>query len=388
MPNSLHRVAIAGVGFSETGRRLPYSDDEMVRQAVTAAMDDAGMNPADIDGVGTMGGNAMAIGHLLGITPINYFFTSSMMAPAFVEPAIMSISAVASGLSHTCVAVRLIRQMPGASDRAAAAPKSGPPPIPEPMRAVGDASFSAPFGIGAAAAGIGGFQMQRYLSEFGATEEDFARNAVNARWHASMNEDALFRDELTVDDYLASRYISKPLRLLDCDYPCDSASAVIFTTEERAPDFRQKPVMVESYALSAIRDFDMSLLEDFVRNAPVHCAEALWSRTDLKPTDVDCAQLYDGFSVITFEWLEALGFCGFGEAGGFIADGNTRLGGSLPLNTDGGACNVGRRHGANFCIEATRQIRGQSGERQVDGAEVAVWSNAVGPFAGAVLLTA
>jgi acetyl-CoA acetyltransferase len=382
--NSLHQVAVAGVGYSETGRRLPYSDDELIRQAVTAAMDDAGMTPADIDGVGTMGGNAMAIGHLLGITPVNYFFTSSMMAPAFVEPAIMCISAVASGLSHTCVATRLIRQMPGASDRAAAPPRA----IPEPARAHGDASFSAPFGTGAAAAGIGGFQMQRYLSEFGATEEDFGRHAVTSRQHASLNEDALFREPLTVDDYLAARYISKPLRLLDCDYPCDSASAVIFTTEERAPDWRQQPVLVEAYALSAIRDFDMSLLEDHVRNAPVHCAEALWSRTDLKPGDVDCAQLYDGFSVITFQWLEALGFCGFGEAAGFIADGHTRLGGSLPLNTDGGACNVGRRHGANFCIEATRQLRGQCGERQVRDAEVAVWSNAIGPFGGAVLLTA
>ena len=134
---------------------------------------------------------------------------------------------------------------------------------------------------------------------------------------------------------------------------------------------------------------NFSQLPDFARTAPVTCAETLWSRTDLTPADVDCAQLYDGFTIITFQWLEALGFCGFGEAGPFVADGHTRLGGSLPLNTDGGACNVGRRHGANFCIEATRRIRGgESGERQVPDCEVAVWTNAVGPFAGAVLLTA
>ena len=91
--------------------------------------------------------------------------------------------------------------------------------------------------------------------------------------------------------------------------------------------------------------------------------------------------------MIVFQWLEALGFCAPGEAGPFVEAGHTRLGGSLPLNTDGGACNVGRRHGANFCIEATRQLRGECGERQVDGAGVAVWANAVGPFSGAVLLT-
>ena len=122
--------------------------------------------------------------------------------------------------------------------------------------------------------------------------------------------------------------------------------------------------------------------------SPAHCAEKLWSRTDLKPSDVDTAQLYDGFTIITFQWLEALGLCPMGEAGPFIAEGHTRLGGSIPVNTDGGACNVGRRHGANFCIEATRQIRGECGDRQVPGAEVAVWANAVGVFGGAVLLTA
>ena len=97
--------------------------------------------------------------------------------------------------------------------------------------------------------------------------------------------------------------------------------------------------------------------------------------------------MYDGFTIIAFQWLEALGFCKIGEAGPFVAEGNTRLGGALPTNTDGGACNVGRRHGSNFCIEATRQLRGQCGDRQVPDAEVAVWTNGVGPFAGAVLMT-
>jgi acetyl-CoA acetyltransferase len=128
-------------------------------------------------------------------------------------------------------------------------------------------------------------------------------------------------------------------------------------------------------------------LPDMVRTSPAHCAELLWSRTALTPRDVDCAQLYDGFSVITFQWLEALGLCDAGQAGPFVTAGGTRLTGPMPTNTDGGACNVGRRHGANFCIEATRQLRGQCGDRQVAGAEVAVWANAVGPFSGAMLLT-
>ena len=258
MPNALNKVAIAGVGYSTVGRHLPIADDELVRQAVTAAMDDAGMTRSDIDGIGTMGGNAMAMGWLLGIMPLNYFFNSAA-GPAFVEPAINSISAVASGLCHTCVAVRLIRQMPGQSDRLAA-----PAPT-EPVGVGGDAQFSAPFGSGAAAASIAGFQMQAHMARYGTTEEQFAHNAVTQRYHATLNDDALFREPLTVEDYLSSRYISKPVRLFDCDYPCDSVSAVIFTTAERARDFKKKPVHVESFALSAIRDFDMSLLEDHTR---------------------------------------------------------------------------------------------------------------------------
>ncbi|MGD9797028.1 MAG: thiolase family protein, partial [Acidimicrobiia bacterium] len=273
MGNSLNKVAIAGVGYSQTGRRLDLSDDEIVSQAVLAALADAGMKPTDVTGVSTNGGNAMSIGHLLGMMPLDFYFTSSGMAPAFVEPATMAISAVASGLAHTCIAIRLIRQMPSFGARQAPAG-----PI-EPMRVGGDQQFSAPFGSGASAAGIGGFQMQRYMQQYGVTEEQFGVNAVTQRYHASLNPEAILRDPITVDDYLASRYISKPVRLLDCDYPVDSSSAVIFTTQERAGDWAKKPVNVEAYAYSAIRDFDMSLLDDFTSNAPKHCAEALWSST-------------------------------------------------------------------------------------------------------------
>jgi acetyl-CoA acetyltransferase len=375
-----NRVAIAGVGYSKVGRRLDLSDDEMVRQAVTAALEDAGMTRADVDGISTMGGNAMQIGFNLGMNPLSWYFTSPG-GPAFVEPAVHAISCVASGMSNTCLAIRLIRQMPSQTN--VVRERTGGP-----RKVGGDEQFTAPFGGMAAAASIAGLEMSRHMFDFGTTEEQFAINAVNQRYHASLNDDALLRDPLTVEDYLASRYISKPTRLFDCDYPVDSASAVIFTTAERAADARKKPVYVEAAAMSAIRDMSFWQLEDFSQTSPVHCAELLWSRTDLTAADVDCAQLYDGFTIITFQWLEALGFCGVGESGPFIEEGNTRLGGSLPLNTDGGACNVGRRHGANFCIESVRQIRGECGERQVPDAEVAVWTNAVGPFSGAVLLTA
>ena len=219
-----------------------------------------------------MGGNAMSIGQLLGIMPLNYFFSSGG-GPAFVEPAIASISAVASGLCHTCVAVRLIRQQPGQADFL-----TGNTPRPQGVR--GDEQFSAPFGSGAAAATIAGWEMRRHMDEYGTTEEQFALNAVTQRHHATLNEDALMREPMTVEDYLSSRFVSKPVRLFDCDYPVDSSSAVIFTTAERARDWQKKPVMVESYAFTAIRDMNFSQLPDFARTAPVTCAQTLWSRTD------------------------------------------------------------------------------------------------------------
>ncbi len=162
---------------------------------------------------------------------------------------------------------------------------------------------------------------------------------------------------------------------------------MIFTTEERARDLSQPVVLVDAAALSAIHDMNFEILPDMVRTSPAHCGELLWSRTDLTPADVDTAHLYDGFSIITLQWLEGLGLCPPGQAADFVMEGNTRLGGKVPTNTDGGAINVGRRHGANFCIEAVHQLRGHCGDRQVDGAEVSVWANAVGMFGGAMLLT-
>jgi len=225
------------------------------------------------------------------------------------------------------------------------------------------------------------------MAQYGTTEEQFGHHVIAQREHAAQNEDAFFRDPLTMEEYLASRYVSKPVRLLDCDYPCDSGSAVVFTTEERARDLRKPAVFVESAALTATRDLNFEILDDMVETSPLECAKDLWARTELGPADVDTAHLYDGFSIIPFQWLEALGFCGPGEAGSFIEEGHTRPGGRLPMNTDGGACNVGRRHGANFCIEAVRQLRGECGVRQVKDAEVSVFTNSFGPFCGAVLLT-
>jgi acetyl-CoA acetyltransferase len=384
-------VAAVGVGYSKTGRNTGLSSFELAFQATNAALADAGMTVDDIDGVALLWGVAgpapagldvvdpMSFAHTLGITPLNFYATAG---PSYIGPAIQAVNAIRSGMAHTVLTLRIINQRLSTSAEMASMEA-----LTEPVAVPGDMGFTIPygFGVGGMIPSIASMPAQRHMDLYGTTEEQFGAHVVAQRSHAVMNEDAIFREPLTIDDYLASRYIAKPVHLLDCDYPVDSASAVIFTAGDRAHDWQQPPVWVDSATYSSVgTSFD---LLDMNQNSPFQDAKKLWERTDLTPADVDCAQLYDGFTIIVFQWLEALGFCELGESGPFIEEGNTRLGGSLPVNTDGGACNVGRRHGANFCIESVRQLRGQGGERQVADAEVSVWANAVGPFSGAVLMT-
>jgi acetyl-CoA acetyltransferase len=384
------RVAVVGVGFSTVARDTGLTYKQLTAQAITAAMADAGMQPSDIDGVCAMAfgqpeltgeSPEAALGvtmtaHMVGITPVNWF---SSAPTNFGDNANAAIAAVRGGHCHTAVVAHTGRTVIRKAE-------AGGPPRPTYL-AAGDMQFSTPFGIPAGPGLIGGLTMQRHMSLYGTTEEHFGAQQVAQRHHASLNDDALLRDPITIDDYLASRWISRPCRLLDCDYPCDVSSAVIFTTEERASSWRTRPVFVEAAAMASTNT-SWEYLPNILEGAQKPCADLLWSRTDLRPSDVDCAQLYDGFSVIAFNWLEALGFCELGDAGPFIAEGNTRLGGSLPVNTDGGVCNVGRRHGASHLIEAVRQLRGESGVRQVPDAEVAVYTVAHGPHCHAAVLTA
>lgn len=385
------RVAAVGVGYSKTGRRSGLTSWQLAIQAAKAALADAGMTPQDLDGVALLWGVAgpapagldivepMDFGYMLGCGPLNWYGEAG---PAYIGPAIQAVAAIKSGLAHTVLTLRIIRQRMSSAEQLASEGAE-----PKPMLVGGDSQFTAPFGSVSPIQSIAAMPSQRHMDLFGTTEEQFGAHVIAQRNFASQNPDAIFRDPLTMEDYLNSRFISTPVRLLDCDYPVDSASAVIYTTAERAKDFKQKPVYVESASYSSTKYLTFENIDDMTQSSPFHAARELWKRSDLTPADVDTAQLYDGFTIIVFQWLEALGFCGLGESGPFVEAGHTAQGGSLPVNTDGGACNVGRRHGANFCIESIHQLRGEAGPRQVPDAKVAVWANAVGPFSGAMIMT-
>ena len=246
-----------------------------------------------------------------------------------------------------------------------------------------------PFGAPSAANWIA-LYAQRHFHEYGTTREQLAQIALNARKNAQLNPRAIYRDPMSMEDYFAARMITSPFCLFDCDVPCDGGTAVIVSRAEAASDLRKPPIRVEAIG-SAIRGRpSWDQLEDLTTFCLRDAAAMMWSRTDLKPSDVRVAELYDGFSFITLAWLEALGFCGKGEGGPFIEGGEriARVGGQVALNTNGGQLSGGRLHGYGFLHEACTQLWGEGGDRQVPGdPEVAVAAAGGGPLAGCLLLT-
>ena len=182
--------------------------------------------------------------------------------------------------------------------------------------------------------------------------------------------------------------VSEPFGLYDCDAPVDGSTAVIVSSADVARDLPHRAVRFNAVGTAMRKRPLWDQWEDITTMAARDAAAHMWSRTDLKPKDVDTAQLYDGFSFLALAWLEALGFCKRGESGPFV-EGGTRieLGGELPLNTWGGQLSGGRLHGFGFVAEAVRQLRGECGERQVPNCEVAVVGVGGGPVAGCLLLT-
>jgi len=248
--------------------------------------------------------------------------------------------------------------------------------------------FTLPFRSYSAANWIAMYA-QRHFHEYGTTREQLAWIALNARRNAALNPNAIYRDPMTLDDYLAVRMISTPLCLYDCDVPCDGATAIIVSHVDAARDLRRPPLRVEAVGTALRGRPSWDQFDDLTTMALRDAAAMLWERTDLSPADVDTAQLYDGFSFITLAWLEALRFCAKGEGGPFV-EGGARIArdGEIPLNTQGGQLSAGRLHGYGFLHEACVQLWGDGGERQVPGdPQVAVAAAGGGPLAGCLLLT-
>jgi acetyl-CoA acetyltransferase len=248
------------------------------------------------------------------------------------------------------------------------------------------ASWMWPFGATSAAHTLAQ-NAQRHFHRYGTTRETLGWIALNQRANAVLNPTAIYRDPLNMREYLDARLITTPFGLYDCDVPCDGAVAVIVSAVGAARDLARPPVRVEAVGTQIIErlEWDQSTLthEPQVLGQAAH----LWTRTSLGPGDVDVAELYDGFTFNCLSWIEALGFCGIGEAKDFLDGGkNIARDGLLPLNTHGGQLSHGRTHGMGLVYEAIVQLRGEGGPRQVPGARVAVVSSGGLTPSGVLLL--
>jgi acetyl-CoA acetyltransferase len=383
------RAVISGVGQSAIGRQLDRSGFQLTLDAILAAIDDAGLTVNDIDGLamfpgggtanlpGYANGNLYEVQDALGIATTWRQGQVEGMSLPFYGPA----QAVATGQARHAVVWRTVKEG-SAARQAGGRPAYGST---KPL-ADGPMAWWLPLGALSPVCHVAPYAA-RYLHEFGATREQLGWIPVTQRAHAALNPDAVYRTPLTLDDYLASRMISWPICLYDCDVPADGSTAIVVSAIETAADLRS-PVRIEAMAGVIDSRPSWDQWQDFGHVGHATGA-AMWDRTDLRPGDVDVAQLYDGFTIEAVWWLEALRFCGPGEAGAFVEGGQRiSLDGELPLNTWGGQLSGGRLHaGFGHTAEAVRQVRGEAGARQVAGARVAAIGNVGGFEAGAALLT-
>jgi acetyl-CoA acetyltransferase len=383
------RVVISGVGESAIGRQLDRSGFALTLDAIGAAVADAGLTVDDIDGLSMYPGGGVA--NLPGYSAGNLYEIQDALnitttwKQGVVEglslPFYGAAMAVATGQARHAVVWRTVKE--GSAARGAGGRPAYGSTKPT---ADGPLAWLLPVGMLSPVVQIAPFAT-RYMHEFGVTREQLAWIPVTQRAHAARNPDAVYTKPMTVPDYLDARMISSPICLFDCDVPCDGATAIVVSAAEAAPDLR-KPVRIEAMAGVVDGRPSWEQWQDMGRVGHA-TARAMWNRTSLRPADVDVAELYDGFTIECVWWLEAMGFCGPGEAGAFV-DGGTRvsLTGELPLNTWGGQLSGGRLHAAfGHTAEAVRQVRGEAGGRQVPGAQVAAVTNVGGPEAGAALLT-
>ncbi len=384
-------VAISGIGQSEVGRPSSKSAMRLTLDACLEAIKDAGLERSDIDGIACWpgdnnNGNAFspvgptALKSVMGLN-VNWY-GGGYEGPGPLAGVINGAMAIATGLCRHVLVYRTITEASARMTSKTASALTN--------KTVGrDSSYFwqwyTPFNV-LSAANLMALYAQRHFHEFGTTPEQLAQIALTCRANAQLNPKAVMRAPMTMDDYLGSRMISTPLRMFDCDVHCDASTAVVLSRVDAARDGPNPLIRIEAMgaALNQPWSWDQISLTEM---AAFDVGRMMWSRTDLKPSDVGSAQLYDGFSILTMIWLEALGLCPRGGSGAFV-EGGSRIArdGILPINTNGGQLSGGRTHGLGYLHEACSQLWGRAGERQVAPHQVAVAAAGGGPLGGSLLL--
>jgi acetyl-CoA acetyltransferase len=376
------QTAIVGVGatpYYKRGRSLPQTNLELAGKAVLAAVADAGLTIDDVDGLALysmgLGGDTSLFAQVLGIPEVRFTATLTGGGGGAAGSVGLAAAAIVSGQAE-CVVSLMTLQQAASRFGASFAPRGKPgaqysaPPSPE-------SSFIQPSGL------MGPGQMfavltQRHMHLYGTKREHLAEVAISTRANAVPRETAIMRTPLTLDDYFNARMIAEPFCLFDFCLECDGAVAVVTTSAERARDLRHPPVYVTASAHGGHGRWGQAITwmgmpdDEFASSGHRPVAQRLWAMAGLGPSDVDVALLYDHFSAMVVLQLEDYGFCGIGEGGAFVADGNIRFPtGSIPVNTHGGNLSEAYIIGMTHVKEAVEQLRGTA-VNQVEDARVAL----------------
>ena len=387
MPGELSgKAAIVGIGATDFSKNSGRSELRLASEAVLDALDDAGLTPADVDGMVTftMDSNTeVAIARATGIGELKFFSKIHHGGGAACATIQQAAIAVATGVADCVVAYRAFNERSGMRFGQVQ------------MRLVENAdstgvdnSFSYPHGLSTPAAQVA-MIAKRYMHLSGATSKDFGAVSVADRKHAAKNPKAYFYEKpITIEDHQNSRWIAEPLRLLDCCQETDGGVAMVVTSAERAKDLKHRPAIIEAAAQGSSPD-QYSMVSYYRPELGLPemglVGRQLWAQSGLQPTDIQTAILYDHFTPFTLIQLEELGFCGRGEAKDFIADGAIEIGGRLPINTHGGQLGEAYIHGMNGIAEGVRQLRGTSVNQVPDVEHVLVTAGTGVPTSGLIL---
>jgi acetyl-CoA acetyltransferase len=353
--------AIAGVGVSRFGKLQGVSTMGFTLEASKRAVEDAGLSRDEIDGVlvmmpaimGEQHGWAARVASYLGIEP-TYSATMDLGGATACGAAATAAAAIAAGYCRAALCCFATQNWPQGVV----------------MQLFGS-QFQVPYGdVGALT--LMGHIKRRQQHEHGYRDEHYGQIAVTWRRHAQLNPEAQMRKEMTLDDYLRSRWVVEPLRLFDCCPNTDGGGAFVVTTRERARDLPRRAALILGAGQSHSSELIVPAGPKADHWGGTRAAEMAYAQAGVGPRDIDVAQLYDAFTPRVVHDLVAYGFCRADEVGAFIERGEIGLGGSLPCNTAGGLISEGHLSGFGHIREAVRQLRGECGERQVEGAELAL----------------
>ncbi len=387
MPISLRdQAAIVGIGETEYSKNSGRSELQLGCEALRAAIEDCGIEPALIDGMASFtmdSTDEIELARALGVGELRFIAKAHHGGGAATATLHLAAMAVATGAANYVVCYRTLN---GRSGHRFSMGVSGDLITSDLIHY----SWYMPSGLLTPASWVAMFQ-RRYAHKFGTTAEQLGHVAISIRDFAVTNPRAFFHQRpLSMEDYLASKWIVEPFRLYDCCQESDGAACCIVTTPERARDLRQKPALIRASAQGSGHDQEAmtSFYREDIGAIPEMdvVARQIWEVSGLAPDDVDAAILYDAFTAIVLWQLESFGFCKPGEAQEFAASGGLARGGRLPTNTNGGQLSEAYIHGMNGVNEGVRLIRGDSANQPENTVDHVLVTSGVGVPTSAMIL--